>query len=77
MSWREACFEPDQSSEVEVSFEPVSDGTRVTVEHFGWQDIDTSRASSMISLLRHRGEAWRTLLAFYQRLLRGDNTAGV
>ncbi|HTS29338.1 MAG TPA: SRPBCC domain-containing protein [Bryobacteraceae bacterium] len=36
LAWSAAPFEPGESSEVEVRFEPVGDGTRVTVEHRGW-----------------------------------------
>jgi hypothetical protein len=32
-------FEPDQVTEVEVSFERVEQGTRVTVEHRGWDAL--------------------------------------
>ena len=34
--WRQAGFAEDQSTEVAVRFDPVESGTRVTVEHFGW-----------------------------------------
>ena len=32
-------FQPDQSTEVEVSFERVAEGTRVSVEHRGWAGL--------------------------------------
>ena len=32
-------FQPDQRTEVEVRFEAVSGGTRVTVEHTGWDRL--------------------------------------
>ncbi len=35
-TWRQANFAPDHLTEVEVSFEPIGDETRVTVEHRGW-----------------------------------------
>ena len=38
-SWRQATFARDQSTEVEVRFEPVGEETRVTVVHFGWDGI--------------------------------------
>jgi uncharacterized protein YndB with AHSA1/START domain len=34
--WRNANFAPDESTEVEVLFEPAGAGTRVTVHHRGW-----------------------------------------
>ena len=66
-SWRQATFAPDQTTEVEVRFEPVGDETRVTVEHRGWGAIPQEHAA------RHRfplepfqmrlAEHWRTQLA--------------
>ncbi len=32
-------FKPGQSTEVEVRFEPIDEGTRVTVEHRGWDSL--------------------------------------
>lgn len=37
--WRARNFEPDQSTEVEVRFEPDADGTRITLEHRGWDSL--------------------------------------
>jgi len=37
--WRARNFEPDQGTEVEVRFEHVPRGTRVTLEHRGWDGI--------------------------------------
>ena len=37
--WRAANFAPDESTEVEVLFEPTATGTRVTVLHRGWASI--------------------------------------
>jgi DNA-binding transcriptional ArsR family regulator/uncharacterized protein YndB with AHSA1/START domain len=34
--WRQAGFPAGRSTEVSVRFDPVNDGTRVTIEHFGW-----------------------------------------
>jgi uncharacterized protein YndB with AHSA1/START domain len=34
--FRALAFEPGESTEVEVRFEPVAGGTRVSVEHRGW-----------------------------------------
>jgi len=40
LTWREASFEPNQCTEVQISFVEVGDDqTRVTVEHFGWNAI--------------------------------------
>ena len=37
--WRGHHFEADQRTEVEVCFEASGDGTRVTVEHRGWDAL--------------------------------------
>jgi uncharacterized protein YndB with AHSA1/START domain len=38
-SWRQATFSPEQSTEVEVLFEPVGEETRVSIEHRAWDTI--------------------------------------
>jgi uncharacterized protein YndB with AHSA1/START domain len=37
--WRQRNFEPGQRTEVEVRFEPAGGGTRVVLEHRGWDRI--------------------------------------
>ena len=37
--WRQASFTPEQSTEVEVRFEPVGNGTRISIEHRAWDTI--------------------------------------
>jgi uncharacterized protein YndB with AHSA1/START domain len=44
-SWRAATFAADQETEVHVRFEEVADGTRVVVEHFGWDGIPQDHAA--------------------------------
>jgi uncharacterized protein YndB with AHSA1/START domain len=66
-TWRQATFAPDQSTHVEVRFEPVGAETRVTVEHRGWDTVPQSHVAKhgfpeAIFLKRH-GEWWRSLLA--------------
>ncbi|MBU4434585.1 MAG: SRPBCC domain-containing protein, partial [Alphaproteobacteria bacterium] len=39
VGWRQATFTPEMDTEVEVRFEAVEDGTRVTVEHRGWDSV--------------------------------------
>ena len=39
LNWRNVNFADDESTEVEVSFEPAESGTRVTVQHRGWGAI--------------------------------------
>jgi uncharacterized protein YndB with AHSA1/START domain len=43
--WRHANFTPDQSTEVEVRFEPVGDQTRVSIEHRAWDTIPQRHAA--------------------------------
>ena len=38
-SWRQATFPAEQSTEVEVRFEPVGEQTRVSIEHRAWDTI--------------------------------------
>lgn len=66
-TWRQASFAPDQLTHVEVRFEPLSDGTRVSVRHEGWETIPQAHAArhtfpDAIFLARH-GQWWQTLLA--------------
>ena len=64
--WRCAWFEPGQDTEVEVRFEPVGDGTRVSVEHRGWDAIPAANVArhgfpTPVFLQREAGW-WRALL---------------
>ena len=43
VEWRQGNFEPDQVTEVEIRFERAAGGTRVTVEHRGWDSLPTRR----------------------------------
>ncbi len=43
--WRQASFSAEQSTEVEVRFEPVGDETRVSVEHRAWDTIPQQHAA--------------------------------
>ena len=45
VSWRQASFAPDQSTELHVRFEAAGQQTRVTVEHFGWDSIPARHAA--------------------------------
>lgn len=65
-TWRQSTFAPEQTTHVEVRFEPVGDETRVTVEHRGWDSIPQEHAARHgfplgVFQLR-QGEHWRTLL---------------
>lgn len=43
--WRQAGFPEGQSTQVSVRFDPLDEGTRVTVEHFGWDGIPQGSAA--------------------------------
>ncbi len=43
--WRQAGFPAGRSTEVSVRFDAVEQGTRVTVEHFGWDAIPQDHAA--------------------------------
>lgn len=44
-TWRQASFSPEQSTEVEVLFEPVGEETRVSIEHRAWDTIPRRHAA--------------------------------
>ena len=44
-NWRQASFSPEQSTEVEVLFEPVGSETRVSIEHRAWDSIPRRHAA--------------------------------
>jgi uncharacterized protein YndB with AHSA1/START domain len=65
-SWRQASFPPDLETEVEVRFEAVDHGTRVSVEHRGFDRVPAESAARHgfpdQALLLRLGEWWRDLL---------------
>ncbi len=64
--WRQATFQPSQDTEVEVSFQPAGDETRVTVEHRGWETVPQEHVARHTFpdqlFLRREGEWWQTLI---------------
>ncbi len=66
-SWRQATFSPEQTTHVEVRFEPSHEGTRVSVTHTGWDAIPqdhVARHSFPLAVFQQRqGEQWRAGLA--------------
>ena len=64
--WRQATFQPGQDTEVEVSFQPAGDETRVTVEHRGWETVPQEHVARHTFpdqlFLRREGEWWQTLI---------------
>ncbi|MPZ13413.1 MAG: ATPase [Chloroflexi bacterium] len=69
-SWRQASFAPEQSTEVDIRFEPVGEETRVPVEHLGWDTIPTEHVARHgfpdgVFLVRH-AEWWNALLSSFR-----------
>lgn len=67
LSWRAASFGPEHATEVEVTFEPVENGARITVEHRGWDSVPQEHVARhgfpLPLFLQRLGEAWRNGLA--------------
>ena len=66
LSWHQASFTDDQSTEVEIRFETVGSETRVTGEHRGGDRVPAGHAArhgfpNAVFLQRH-GEWWQGLL---------------
>lgn len=75
-TWRQASFAPDQTTEVEVTFEPVGAETRVTVRHYGWTEIPREHAArhgfpDEITQLRV-ADWWRRSLAAFAAAFQED-----
>jgi len=75
--WRQATFTPDQDTEVEITFDPVGDETRITVVHTGWDSVPASHVArhgfpDAIFLRRH-AEWWQSLLGSLSVHLPGDD----
>lgn len=64
--WRFSNFAPAEQTEVEVLFEPLGGGTRVTVTHRGWSgvraDHPARHAKASAEFLRMLGMWWADLL---------------
>jgi uncharacterized protein YndB with AHSA1/START domain len=68
--WRPASFSAEQTTEVDVRFEPLGAGTRVVVEHTGWDAIAPEHAARhafpLAVFLQREAEWWQTLLRSLQ-----------
>jgi uncharacterized protein YndB with AHSA1/START domain len=72
--WRHANFAAEQSTEVEVRFDPVGDETRVSIEHRAWDAIPQRHAArhgfpEQVTLQR-AAEWWRASLNAFRSTLR-------
>jgi uncharacterized protein YndB with AHSA1/START domain len=67
LTWRQATFASDQSTELDVRFELIANVTRVTVEHRGWDTIPQPHAARhnfpLMIFQRRQVDHWRALLA--------------
>ena len=68
--WRLRNFRPDETTEVEITFEKISDGTRVTIEHRGWDTLPAAhparhglKGQALIDIL---GLNWADLLTAFR-----------
>jgi len=66
VGWRQATFTPDMATQVEVTFEPVGEETRITVTHTGWDTVPQAHVAKHgfpeTAFLARHGEWWRVLL---------------
>ncbi|MFZ4607448.1 MAG: SRPBCC domain-containing protein [Caulobacter sp.] len=66
VGWRQATFTPEMATQVEVTFEPVGEETRVTVTHTGWDSVPRAHVAKHgfpeTAFLARHGEWWRALL---------------
>jgi uncharacterized protein YndB with AHSA1/START domain len=78
-SWRMATFTRDQSTEVEVRFEPVGEETRITVEHTAWDTIPQDHVARHNFpepvTLKRVAEWWQGSLAAYKARAGGQGPA--
>lgn len=79
VGWRCASFGPDHATEVEVTFEPSGAGSRVTVEHRGWDSVPQEHVArhGFALLLFHQrlAETWRAGLWKLAQLAGPDDGA--
>lgn len=73
LSWRQGTFRPDQTTELEVRFEPVGEQTRITIEHRGWDSIPQEHVArhgfELMLFQRRAAEHWRALLQSLGKLV--------
>jgi uncharacterized protein YndB with AHSA1/START domain len=65
-TWRPTTFGPDQETEVHVGFEAIAGGSRVVVEHLGWDSIPPEHAARhgfpLFAFQQRLAEWWHVLL---------------
>jgi uncharacterized protein YndB with AHSA1/START domain len=60
-TWRQGDWAPTETTDVEVRFEPIAQGTRVIVEHGGWDQV----ASAPPGVTDGYAHGWAEILGFY------------
>jgi uncharacterized protein YndB with AHSA1/START domain len=68
-TWRQDDWGPAETTKVEVRFEPAGAGTRVTVEHSGWERVPSAGPGTSEGY----GHGWAELLDFYLDYLNTTN----
>jgi len=65
-SWKQATFQNGMDTQVEVTFESISAGTRVTVQHWAWDTVPLDHVARHgmpdAVFQRRHGEWWRQVL---------------
>jgi uncharacterized protein YndB with AHSA1/START domain len=71
LTWRLPNFAPDQLTHVDVRFEAIAEGTRVTVTHSGWDAVAADHPARHGHVGREfvlwKGRWWAELLAAVRR----------
>ena len=61
-AWRNSNFAPGEQTLVEIDFEPSGSGTRVTVQHSGWNQLRADHPArhglATAAFLEHTGRWW-------------------
>lgn len=73
-TWRQASFSAEQSTDVEVLFEPIGKETRVSIEHRAWDTIPQRHVARHgfpeHATLEHVSRWWRGSLASFKERMR-------
>jgi uncharacterized protein YndB with AHSA1/START domain len=72
LSWRHATFADDETTWLDVLFEPIGDATRITVHHCGWDAIPAGHVArhgfELMLFQRRCAENWQLLLRSLRNL---------
>jgi uncharacterized protein YndB with AHSA1/START domain len=75
--WRGVNFAPGEATRVEVRFEAVPTGTRVTIHHTGWAGLPTGHpvrhGRPVPVFIREMGMWWADLMTSFREKLDGKN----